>query len=397
MRVLDLVACVALVSCEQLCVFGGFTPYSSSSYVVYSSVECTMDAGVSWTEVAPLPTPRMFHAATAWQGEACILGGVEQYKDTENVRSTVECWAGHGEWHSLPSMQWPRFLAVALVWKNQLCVVGGEALKPFGLKGWRPDPECFNGSSWVALPSPPFPVRDSKIVGGAVVYNDFLCTIVASSGRIFCYDGSSWTNTTIPGLSTLKSPKSLVAWGDKVCVLGGLSETQVECYAEGAGWSALPDLPSPRLQPESVGSAVLDDMLCLVGGEVNADVTCLASPVPNGEWGEWIVKTPMSVVRAFPGLVVWTPPTPAPTAPMAPTFALTTSPTAPTSAPTTAPTVPTFAPATSPTALTSAPTTAPTVLTFAPTNAPMAPTSAPTTAPTVPTEAPTTCTGCVSR
>ena len=75
-----------------------------------------------------------------------------------------------------------------------------------------------------------------------------------------------------------------------VCVLGDLSQSSktalatAECYTGGGEWSRLPDLPAPR---QHHASAVIDNMLCVVGGKNNA-------------------KTLMSVVRELPGLVVWT-------------------------------------------------------------------------------------------
>ena len=64
-----------------------------------------------------MPGPRQFHAAAVWRGELCVLGGLDSYKDVENILSTVECWAGGGSaWHALTSMQAPRMDHGAAVW-----------------------------------------------------------------------------------------------------------------------------------------------------------------------------------------------------------------------------------------------------------------------------------------
>jgi hypothetical protein len=173
--------------------------------------------GSSWRRLAPLPWPRAAAAAVALNGVVYVVGGV-----TEGglARSALRYDAAHDRWLPVPGPT-PRQHLAAAVARGRIYVIAGrsfgadtnvatvESWAP-GEKRWReeqPLPEARGGTG-------------AATVGGVILSAGSEAP-EGTSDAVYARDAATGAWSRLPDLPTARHGLGVVAFGDRVFVIGG--------------------------------------------------------------------------------------------------------------------------------------------------------------------------------
>lgn len=251
------------------------TPAAIATGLAPSSGPATgAPAGMSWSRIPDIPTPRSEVAAALYQGQIYVIGGFGGSSVVERYDRAAR------RWERMPDLPIGVDHAMAAAIngpKPGVYVMGGNSGGAAIARAFRLAP---GATAWEELAPMPEPraaaAAVTRLSGGPDLISPQIIVVGgATGGRLatstLIYDGllDEWIQRA--DIPTPRDHLAAVWLGDRVCAIGGrtLSMSRnlaaLECYEPSAdSWERLPAAPTAR---GGVGAGVAGQRLFFIGGE----------------------------------------------------------------------------------------------------------------------------------
>jgi N-acetylneuraminic acid mutarotase len=256
----------------------------------------------SWTQGAPMPTPRSEMVAAALDGKIYVAGGLGKDDAGQNVvLTTVEVYDPESDtWEALtPLPIGLHHLGIAAA-DGKIYVSGGydDDFTPDVAELWTYEPE---GDEWSQMADMPAP----RAAHFMVSIDDKLYVVggVGDDNRaLWAYDPESDTwDTSFAPLSTAREHLTAATVDGKLYVIGGRwsnvgNMAVLEMYDPDTDeWIRLTDMP---MASGGLTAAVVDGLIHVTGGENFSPLTTFDTHmVYDPETDEWTLAEPMPTAR----------------------------------------------------------------------------------------------------
>ncbi|MGI5129067.1 DUF1668 domain-containing protein [Pseudonocardia sp. CA-107938] len=221
------------------------------------------DAAINaWKDATPLPVPLHHEMATTYNGQIVVLGGWQPNGAQLNAIQNVKVYALQSQnWTELPPMPGPRVAGGAVTIGNRIVLVGGQANNQLVTTT-----DVFDGKVWKQGAPMPTPrehlavVTDGRYlyaIGGRAMSSD------KNSDAVERYDPERNVWDKLAALPTPRGGSSAVFVDNRIVVAGGEAPAttidRVDQYDVATNtWSPLPAMRTPRhgLALAAVGTTV---------------------------------------------------------------------------------------------------------------------------------------------
>lgn len=266
-------------------------------------------AGLSWQQLAPVPTPRTEVAAAASGALVYVIGGFTA--DGSTVATVEVLDTTTGTWSTGPDLPVPVNHAMATSIEDSVFLFGGYAAGNVpSAAAFRLDPSGGGGgtAAWRRVADLPVGLA----AGTAVPVGDrvYLAGGIASGGGLseqtLVYESATDTWSTAAALRTPREHLGGAGFNGRVYAVGGRTGglsgnlTAFEVFDPGTGeWTSLPDLPTRR--GGLAAAATCNGRVVAVGGE--AAETFAEAEAFDVVSGGWSALPPLPTPRHGLGVV----------------------------------------------------------------------------------------------
>jgi N-acetylneuraminic acid mutarotase len=191
-----------------------------------------------WQTKAPMPEPRDYHTAAAWNGKIYVMGG-----QNSGVKNTNYCYdVATDTWSTKTTLPETMSPSNTSVWNGKIYTLGGVVGGKPGTKSYCYDTESDTWETKADLPAIVYYTNTAAWDGKIYV--------IGGTGKTtnYCYDIETDTWSTKATLPKFISNGAGAAWDGKIYCpggnIGGLSQKLNYCYdIETDTWSTKADLP----------------------------------------------------------------------------------------------------------------------------------------------------------
>ncbi|MEA2346521.1 MAG: hypothetical protein QOG62_308 [Thermoleophilaceae bacterium] len=237
------------------------------------------DTEASWRTIRDSPTARQQAAAAALDGRVWILGGLTGKTNATTATASTEAYdPAINTWTTGPDLPVPLHHPMAVTYHGELVVMGGWIPEGANLTAKTSNRVfALRNGSWVELP----PMNNARAAGAAAVADDRIVVVGGQADEQLVaptevFDGKSWRE--VADIPTPREHLAAAADGGagSVYAVGGRelsadkNSAALERYdPERNQWVKLPNMPIPA---GSIGAAVVQGQLVVVGGETPTTV-----------------------------------------------------------------------------------------------------------------------------
>jgi N-acetylneuraminic acid mutarotase len=248
----------------------------------------------TWTQEAPIPTPRWYPACAVLNGKIYVIGGQDSTYPYVSM-NTVEAYdPATDTWNTLAPMPTDRWGLMTSVVDGKIYAIGGR--KGSASQGHSPSAvvEEYDpiNDTWITKS----PMPTARGYGGSIVYEDTTFVFGGRSGIIVNvvekYHPATDTWSSEPPMPAGSYMFGTVLINTTAYIVGGLNSASVNAYdMDARTWQAKSPMPTAR---GAVGISVCDDMIYVAGGRGGSgDEFEQYDPVTD----TWDILSPMPTPR----------------------------------------------------------------------------------------------------